>query len=102
MNQAARDIDPRRSQFAFWDPSLRAVGRSFRSVAYGQVENGLLRSGDVKLLILPFSQAISAREADEIRDFVSRGGCVMACAAFCAAFCAANCGHAARGVVRRC
>lgn len=78
QSPAARDIDPRRSQFAFWGPSLRAVGRNFRSVSYGQVADGILRNGAIKLLVIPFSQAISIPEAEEIKAFVSRGGCVMA------------------------
>ncbi|HRU06087.1 MAG TPA: beta-galactosidase trimerization domain-containing protein, partial [Candidatus Brocadiia bacterium] len=75
---AALAMDTRKSQFAFWGPSLKAVGRDFRSVAYAQVAGGLLRKEEIKLLVLPFTQAISLEEAQEIRAFVERGGWVVA------------------------
>ncbi len=77
-NPLAGMLDPRQSQFAVWAPALRAVNRAFRSVAYGQVAAGLLRRGDIRLLILPFTQAVSVREADEIRQFVKNGGTLLA------------------------
>ena len=74
----ARKLNPRRSQFRFFAPALQSAGRSYRSVAYGQVEQGILAEGDIKLLILPFSQAVSRSEADQIREFVRQGGSVLA------------------------
>ena len=74
----ARKLDPRRSQFKFFAPALESAGRSYRSVAYGQVEQGMLAEGDIKLLILPFSQAVSRSAAKRIREFVHQGGSVLA------------------------
>ena len=77
-NKTAKEINPRRSQFVLWAPSIMAVNRGYRSVAYGEIADGILQKGDIKLLIIPFSQAISLKEAEEIRNFVNRGGCVVA------------------------
>lgn len=74
----ADELDPRSSQFRFFAPALRAAGRQFAAVAYGQVAQGALRDGRVRLLILPFAQAIARRECEEIRRFVRAGGTVLA------------------------
>lgn len=74
----AKAIDPRKSQFAFWAPALESVNRSYRSVACGQIADGILQKGDIKLLIIPFSQAVSVKETEEIRNFVKNGGCLIA------------------------
>ncbi len=57
---------------------LEDEGFQYNFVSYGQVEEGGLVKGGYKALILPRSTALSAREADQIRDFVSRGGTVIA------------------------
>jgi len=77
-SEAVKALDPRRIQFLFFRPALRMTGRSFRSIAYGQIERGMLATGGIKLLILPFSQAVSQSEADQIREFVRNGGVVLA------------------------
>jgi hypothetical protein len=77
-DEVAQQLCPRLSQFRFFTPALRAAGRSCRAVAYGQVEQGILTEGGIKLLILPFAQAISRGEAEQIREFVRTGGVVLA------------------------
>jgi hypothetical protein len=57
---------------------LEDEGLQYNFVSYGQVEEGELVKRGYKVLILPRSTALSAREADQIRDFVSRGGVVIA------------------------
>ncbi len=53
-------------------------GLQYKFVSYDQVENGDLIAGGYKVLILPRSSALSAREVENIRDFVARGGTVIA------------------------
>ena len=53
-------------------------GLQYKFVSYDQVENGGLIAGGYKVLILPRSSALSEREAENIRDFVARGGTVIA------------------------
>lgn len=53
-------------------------GLQFNWVSYEQVENGMLRDGDYKVLLLPCSMALSEKEVAEIRNFVSNGGMVIA------------------------
>lgn len=53
-------------------------GLQGKFVSYGQLEEGELIRGGYKVLILPRSTALSAREATAIREFVSRGGTVIA------------------------
>lgn len=57
---------------------LEDEGLQYNFVSYGQVEEGELVNQGYKVLILPRSTALSVREADQIRDFVSRGGTVIA------------------------
>jgi Beta-galactosidase/Beta-galactosidase trimerisation domain len=49
-------------------------GLQYNFVAYGQVEAGELLRGGYKVLILPHSSALSAKEATAIVDFVRQGG----------------------------
>lgn len=42
------------------------------------IEAGRLRTGQVKVLLLPYSQALSQAEAEEIRAFVQQGGMLIA------------------------
>ena len=50
----------------------------YRMIASEQLEAGVLREGDIKLLYLPNCQALSEREVEEIRAFVESGGSVAA------------------------
>jgi hypothetical protein len=53
-------------------------GLQYNFVAYDQVEKGELVKHGYKILILPHSSALSGAEAAAIRDFVSRGGTLIA------------------------
>jgi Beta-galactosidase len=53
-------------------------GLQYNFVAYGQVEEGELVKRGYKVLILPHSTALSKAEAVAIRDFVERGGALIA------------------------
>ncbi len=50
----------------------------YRMIASEQVEGGVLREGDIRLLYLPNAQALSAAEVEEIRAFVKDGGAIVA------------------------
>jgi hypothetical protein len=50
----------------------------YRFIAYGQLENGELDDSDLKVLLLPQSIAMSAKECAAIRRFVQQGGTVIA------------------------
>ena len=57
---------------------IEDAGFQFRYVSYQQLADGLLNGGDYRLLILPWCQALSGREIDEIKRFVEAGGTVIA------------------------
>ncbi|HSD27641.1 MAG TPA: alpha-amylase family protein, partial [Vicinamibacteria bacterium] len=59
-----------------WVRILDDLGLSFRFVATPQVEEGALRGK--KAFVLPYSLALSDREAAEIRRFVEEGGLLLA------------------------
>jgi len=54
------------------------LGLQYRFVSYSAVEQGELRRGAYRVLILPDSLALSEEEAAAIRDFMERGGTVIA------------------------
>ena len=58
--------------------ALEDAGFQYRFVAYEEVENGVLQRDGYKLLFLAHSRALSDSEAQQIRDFVGRGGVVIA------------------------
>ena len=57
---------------------IEDLGLQYNFVAYGQVEQGELVRRNYRVLILPRSSALSEREVDAIREFVARGGFVIA------------------------
>ncbi len=59
-----------------WVSLLDDLGLSFRFVATPQVETGALQGK--RVFVLPYSTAISDREAAEIRRFVEEGGVLLA------------------------
>src|SRR5699024_2558586 len=61
-----------------WCRLIEDAGLQYDFVASQQVESGdLLRRG-YRVLILPRSTALSAKEAEEIRSFAAQGGTVLA------------------------
>jgi hypothetical protein len=61
-----------------WCRLIEDEGLQYNFVSYGQVEQGELLKRGYRVLILPRSTALSAREAKEIRDFAAQGGTVIA------------------------
>ena len=61
-----------------WCRLIEDQGLQYNFVSYGQVEQGELLRRGYKVLVLPRSTALSATEAQEIRDFVAQGGTVIA------------------------
>jgi hypothetical protein len=61
-----------------WVKILKDSGLQFDFIAYSAVESGQLLSGNYKTLVLPMSVALSNREIDAIRQFVTAGGTLIA------------------------
>jgi hypothetical protein len=61
-----------------WCKLIEDQGLQYNFVAYDDVERGALLTGDYKVLILPRSTALSEAEARQIREFVARGGLLIA------------------------
>ena len=57
---------------------VQAAGLQFNFVSYEQIEQDELAKGGYKVLILPFSKAISVKEAEKIKAFVAAGGLLIA------------------------
>ena len=57
---------------------IQDIRRQFTYVAYQQIELGDLAERQFRLLLLPNSQAVSKREAEQIRKWVAAGGTVVA------------------------
>jgi hypothetical protein len=57
---------------------LGDLGFQFRYVAADEVAAGALRERGCRLLVVPFSQAISPKEAEKIRSFLMAGGALLA------------------------
>ena len=56
--------------------ALRESGYNYRYLGRKDVETGKLK--DYKVLVLPYAQALSLTEVEEIKNFVSRGGILIA------------------------
>ncbi|WP_263418112.1 alpha-amylase family protein [Terriglobus albidus] len=61
-----------------WGHAIEDQGLQYRFISYAQVEKGGLLHGGIKALILPNSSSLSAAEVSEIRNFIWRGGTVIA------------------------
>ena len=61
-----------------WINVVKDLGFQFDMLARQQIEAGELASRDFRVLILPFSVAITDREAAQIRKFVEGGGILIA------------------------
>jgi hypothetical protein len=83
------DWTRRNASTEYEDDAIRTTTRNFvrllehrglqpRFVSPQEVGRGALHNGDYRLLMLPDSIAMSAPEAKEISDFVSKGGIVVA------------------------
>lgn len=54
------------------------LGMQYRYTWTKEVESGVLRTGEFKVLILPYTQILSPKEVEEIAAFVRNGGTVIA------------------------
>lgn len=61
-----------------WVNILKDLGFQFDFVARQQIEAGELSRGNFQLFVMPFSVAVTGKEAAEIRKFVEAGGIVIA------------------------
>jgi len=61
-----------------WLDILEDLGYQYDFVSSQEIEAGKLLKDGFRILILPFSRAISQQEEDEIRKFVKAGGMVIA------------------------
>lgn len=57
---------------------LEDVRYPFKIISYKQLAEGVLEKQGFRLLILPYSQALSTKEAEEVSKFVEKGGVVIA------------------------
>jgi hypothetical protein len=60
-----------------WINALEDMGYQYNFVATQQIEAGELIQKGYKLLILPYSIALSDKEAEQIREFAENGGTVL-------------------------
>lgn len=61
-----------------WGHAIEDQGLQYRFIGYDQVADGKLLDSAVRVLLLPNSSSLSAREAAEVRSFIHRGGTVIA------------------------
>ena len=61
-----------------WVKLVEDSGLQYEFVAYEQVAEGLLDNGEFRLVILPYTLALSRAEADALRRFVRAGGMLVA------------------------
>jgi hypothetical protein len=64
-----------------WVRLINDLGLQFEFVASEQIAQGTLDGPEYRVLVLPFSMALSAEEAQALRSFVERGGILIADAA---------------------
>jgi len=65
-------------QYRAWTAMLTDAVGPFRFVSYEQLAAGKLEGQGVKLLVLPWSQALSPEEIEQVKVFVKNGGTVLA------------------------
>ena len=75
---AADDFQRYADNRTAWTQLIEDLGMQYNFVAYGEIEAGRLRKGDYKVLVLPYTKALSEKERKEIQSFVARGGRVLA------------------------
>ena len=57
---------------------LNDLSLQYDFVAYNQVRDGVLGSGEYRVLVLPLAMAMPAAEAEAVREFAAKGGAVLA------------------------
>ncbi len=61
-----------------WGKLIEASGLQYEFVAHEQIADGLLGRGEFKVVILPYTLALSRAEAKALRAFVDAGGSLIA------------------------
>lgn len=61
-----------------WGHVFEDLGYQYDYLAYDRVEEGVLGKGEYRALVLPGSIALSEEEVEQIKQFVRRGGLVVA------------------------
>ncbi|MCJ7823249.1 MAG: beta-galactosidase, partial [Armatimonadetes bacterium] len=61
-----------------WVRVVKDLGMQFEFASSEQVEQGILSTGEYRVLILPMSMALSREEVEAIRSFIAAGGVVIA------------------------
>ncbi|MDD2708431.1 MAG: beta-galactosidase [Verrucomicrobiae bacterium] len=57
---------------------MEDCGLQYDFITYDQIESGNLRKKNHKALLLPYSQCLSSKETAEIKNFVQKGGLLLA------------------------
>ncbi|MHB8997102.1 MAG: beta-galactosidase trimerization domain-containing protein [Armatimonadota bacterium] len=73
-----KDFVSPKADHEMWTQMTYDLGLDFRYVTDNMVKQGALKQGNFKVLMLPLSQALSAEQAQIIRQFVQDGGTVIA------------------------
>ena len=60
-----------------WGHALEDQGRQYKFVSYMQVEEGELLHHSYRMLVLPHSSSLSAKEVENMRAFVEAGGVLV-------------------------
>ena len=74
---AAKKLYPSR-QFWLFTRTLELLGYQYKAISEQQVARGGLRANGVRLLIMPFAQALDVAAAAAVKGFVADGGMLLA------------------------
>ena len=74
---AAKELHPSR-QFWLFTRTLELLGYQYNAISEQQLAGGRLQEHGIRLLILPFAQALDAEAAKAVQDFVADGGLLLA------------------------
>lgn len=61
-----------------WTKLIEDMALQYNFVGKGQIETGVLSTGEYKVFVMPQSIAVSEKEAEQIRAFVAGGGLLVA------------------------
>ena len=61
-----------------WVKIIEDCGLQYEFVAYQQIADGILARGEFRVVLLPYTLALSPAEAKALREFVRRGGTLIA------------------------
>ena len=76
-SDAASKLYPSR-QFWLFTRILELLGYQYSAISEQQIADGMLQENGVRLLILPFAQALEIEAAAAVKEFVADGGMLLA------------------------